>query len=563
MLSQSVVDEIDVVFFSRLPCPESSNGQAALLPSLIIIWLFGGSLSAVNVGALALTARRVAERKNEEAGAVLANASWFCLLAGAVLSVVGWVLLPWILGFLIQAPAVLAVAVSYSRWRILGVISMGMTMAIKGFFDGIGRTHVHLVAAIVMNVINVVLCYVFIFGHLGAPRLGVTGAGVSGFLATWVGLAIMILYAAQLRSRFHPGRWSNLSRGVTWDILKLSIPAAVATSVMMVGFGLFSRIVGHLDAADVGVAAGQCGASEAVYSAATTDIVEVLKLTFTACIAFGTATATLVGQSLGKQRPDDAETFGWASVRLGLVLFGVIGLCEGLFFTPQIVDFITRSEAVRDAAMLPMRMMGLATPVMAVALILSEALFGAGNPRFVAVAQLVLIFGILLPLAYVLGVTMHQNLVGIWSAGIVYGVLAALTMSVKFKAGGWKRDFACEARLRLTESKSAPRSLRALYPPSFFPPPMMRFSRSSSLCGASPFAGAAPASFAPAPPPMTIIFSRSSSLGSPSPSFFAPASFAPPPRICASRSASLSLSRSVAPASAALPAAAAPPLSGV
>src|SRR5579871_4807441 len=79
MLSQSVVNEIDVVFFSRLPCPESSNGQAALLPSLILVWLFGGSLSAVNVGTLALTARRVAERKNDEAGAVLANSAWFSL----------------------------------------------------------------------------------------------------------------------------------------------------------------------------------------------------------------------------------------------------------------------------------------------------------------------------------------------------------------------------------------------------------------------------------------------------------------------------------------------------
>ena len=50
MLSQSIVNEIDVVFFSHLPCPESSNGQAALLPSLILVWLFGGSLSALSVG---------------------------------------------------------------------------------------------------------------------------------------------------------------------------------------------------------------------------------------------------------------------------------------------------------------------------------------------------------------------------------------------------------------------------------------------------------------------------------------------------------------------------------
>jgi putative MATE family efflux protein len=441
MLSQSVVNEIDVVFFSRLPCPESSNGQAALLPSLIIVWLFGGSLSAVNVGALALTARRVAERKHEEAGAVLANAAWFCLVGGAVVSVLGWLLLPQILHLMIESPEVRAVALSYSRWRMMGVISMAMTMAIKGFFDGIGRTHVHLVAAIVMNVFNVLLCYCFVFGHFGAPRLGVTGAGVAGFAATWVGLFIMILYAAQLRERFHPARWANLSRKLTWDILKLSVPAAVATAVMMFGFGLFTRIVGRLDAADASAAAtvaGQCGASEAVFGAATTDIVEILKLTFTACIAFGTATATLVGQSLGKQRPGDAERFGWASVRLGLVIFGVVGLCEGVLFTPEIVHFISQSDAVRAAAMVPMRMMGIVTPVIAVALILSEALFGAGNPKFVAAAQLVLIFACLLPLAYFLGIVQKMNLVGIWAAACVYGVLAAATMSTKFKLGGWK-----------------------------------------------------------------------------------------------------------------------------
>jgi putative MATE family efflux protein len=438
MLSQSVVNEIDVVFFSHLPCPESSNGQAALLPSLIIVWLFGGSLSAINVGTLALTARRVAERKNEDAGAVLANSAWFSLVAGAIVSVVGWLLLPRILGLMIESADVRAVALSYSRWRMMGVISMAMTMAIKGFFDGIGRTKVHLVAAIVMNVFNVVSCYCFIFGHWGAPRMGVTGAGVSGFLSTWIGLLIMVLYAAQLRRTFLPARWSNLSKSLTWDLLKLSIPAAVSTAVMMFGFGLFTRIVGKLDAADTGAVPGQCGASEAVFGAATTDIVEILKLTFTACIAFGTATATLVGQSLGAKRPDDAEKFGWASVRLGLAIFGVVGVCEGLLFTPQIVHFISQSAAVRDAAMLPMRMMGIVTPVLAVALILTEALFGAGNPRFVALAQLVLIFGCLLPLAYYLGIVERMNLVGIWTAACVYGALAAATMSAKFRQGAWK-----------------------------------------------------------------------------------------------------------------------------
>src|SRR6185369_17746205 len=58
MLTQSIVNEVDIVFLARLPSPESSNAQAALLPSLIILWLFGGSISAISVGTQAFTARR-------------------------------------------------------------------------------------------------------------------------------------------------------------------------------------------------------------------------------------------------------------------------------------------------------------------------------------------------------------------------------------------------------------------------------------------------------------------------------------------------------------------------
>jgi len=48
-------------------------------------------------------------------------------------------------------PEVLATATAYARWRLLGIISMATTMAVKSFFDGIGKTYVHLVAALIMK----------------------------------------------------------------------------------------------------------------------------------------------------------------------------------------------------------------------------------------------------------------------------------------------------------------------------------------------------------------------------------------------------------------------------
>lgn len=443
MLTQSIVNEVDIVFFARLPCPESSNAQAALLPSLIVLWLFGGSLSAISVGTQAFTARRFAEDKHGDAGAVLANAAFFALVAGVVFSALGYLAMPHILGLILKkSPGAYAAALAYLKWRLLGVTSMATTFAFKAFFDGIGKTHVHLVSAVVMNVLNVVLCYLLIFGNpaLHLPRMGIAGAGVAGFVSTYVGLFIMVGFALlpSYRRRFHPFSPKKLELGLTWSIVRLAIPSGIATIVGMVGFGLFSFIANRLDVIHpAGVAAGACGVGEPVNGAATTVIVGVLKLTITACLAFGTSTATLVAQSLGERQPDKAERFGWVSVRLGLLIFGAIGLLEALF-APQVLSFATHSEMVQQAALHPLRLMGICTPMLAVGMIVTQALFGAGNTRFVAVAEFVLHFGCLVPLAWLLGIKLDLGLIGVWTAGVIYMAALSGVMSWKFRKGEWK-----------------------------------------------------------------------------------------------------------------------------
>src|SRR5690348_10978793 len=102
MLTQSVVNQVDIIFFAHLPCPEASNGQAALLPSLILLWVFGGSLSAVSVGTQAYTARRFAERRHTDAGAVLVNAVSFAAVAGVAFTVIGYLVVPLVLRALVE-----------------------------------------------------------------------------------------------------------------------------------------------------------------------------------------------------------------------------------------------------------------------------------------------------------------------------------------------------------------------------------------------------------------------------------------------------------------------------
>jgi MATE family multidrug resistance protein len=442
MLAQSFVNEVDLVFFAHLPQPESSNAQAALVPSLIVLWLFGGSLSAVSVGTQAFTARRFAEKKFEDAGAVLANAVLFALTAGVVFSALGYLAMPHILGAILKGGGAYDAAVSYSRWRLLGVTSMATTFAFKAFFDGIGKTHVHLVASVAMNVLNVVLCLVLIFGNaaLGVPRMGMAGAGVAGFISTYVGLAIMVGYALhpEYKSVFRPFSAKKLDRGLTWSILKLSIPSAIATIVGMAGFYLFTLIANRLDVIHLGASVTASVASfEPVNGAATSVIIEILKFAITACLAFGTSTATLVAQSIGEKAPDKAENFGWVSVKLGLLIFGAVGLFE-VIWAPQLLSFVTHSELVQRAALNPLRLMGLCTPLLAVGMIVTQALFGAGNTRFVAIAEFVLHFTCLVPLAWLLGIELDLGLMGVWGAALIYVLLLAGIMTFKFRSGDWK-----------------------------------------------------------------------------------------------------------------------------
>ena len=146
---------------------------------------------------------------------------------------------------------------AYLSYRLFGVTSMAATFAFKAFFDGIGRTHVHLVSAVVMNALNIALCWVFIFGNAGAPAMGAAGAGLAGVVSTYVGLAIMVAYALlpEFR-RYEPFAWRRVSRSTISDILKLSVPSAVATIAVMSGFGLFVAIVSKLDAEIVALEPG-------------------------------------------------------------------------------------------------------------------------------------------------------------------------------------------------------------------------------------------------------------------------------------------------------------------
>jgi putative MATE family efflux protein len=433
LLTQTGVNLVDTWFIGMLPEPERSQGQAMLSFSLALLWAVGGFLSAISVGTQAMVARREGRGDPKSSGLVLANALVLAALSSFAVMFVAQAFIPLAFSLVSRDPGYVAIGSAYTHWRFVGLTSMVMTAAYKAFYDGTGRTYVHFVASIVMNLVNVVMCWLLIFGRMGAPRMGVEGAGIAAAVSSWIGLAVMLLWSLmpRERARYRVYRRRVLNVPAMWQLARLSVPSGVATTVVMTGFILFIGIVGMFDHNDV------LTPGESVYGAATTIIINVLSLTFFSCLAFGVATATLVSRSLGERRPDRAEQYAWSSVKLGCMMFAVVGALEVLY--PDVcIAFFNDSQRVIAVGTPSMRLMGACGPLIAAGMILTQALFGAGNPRFVMLVELALHFGVLLPLAYWFGVVLQGRLLGVWSAAAIYIVLLTAIMVAKFRSGTWK-----------------------------------------------------------------------------------------------------------------------------
>lgn len=433
-VTQTAINIVDTWFIGQLEEPERSGGQAMLSFSLMVLWAVGGFLSAISVGTQALVGRRIGAEDPRAAGGVLANAIVLATVASFVASVLGWLAIPSVFAWASTDPEYVRLGTDYTRWRYVGVVSMVVTAAYKAFYDGTGRTYIHFAAAVVMNIVNAALCYALIFGNWGAPTMGVSGAGVAAAISSWVGLFVMVVFSLRASDRvaYLPYRADVLSRSVMGQLAKLSVPSGFATMVVMTGFMLFIRIVQGFDSAHV-----DAGGAASIYGAATTIIINVLSLTFFPCMAFGVATATLVSQSLGAKDPESAERYAWASVKIAVMAFGVLGFLEGLF--PEwCIALFNNSPEVIEAGRGSMRLMGLCSPIIAGGMILTQALFGAGNPSFVMKVELVLHFGVLIPAAYLFGVTFTGGLLGVWLGAAVYVVMLTGLMAWKFRQGTWK-----------------------------------------------------------------------------------------------------------------------------
>jgi Na+-driven multidrug efflux pump len=153
--------------------------------------------------------------------------------------------------------------------------------------------------------------------------------------------------------------------------------------------------------------------------------------------AMGAAATTLVGQNMGAERYGRAEASGWEAVKLGMMAMGALGVLFILVPAP-IMSIYTDDLEVIQVGVTILRILGIAQIFNAIGTVLSPALIGAGDMRFILGVEIGNTCFLYLPLAWLLGVHLGFGIIGAWSAEVIYLLLYALMMTIRFRGGSWK-----------------------------------------------------------------------------------------------------------------------------
>jgi MATE family, multidrug efflux pump len=419
MLTFTLLSIVDTAMLGRLGAlPLAASGVAGVLFFAVVF-----PLSSMSVGTQTLVARRFGEGNASQCGQILTTGLTVCLILGIPLVIAA----PWLARLFAPMssndPQVVEAGAIYLHYRFLGAPFMMINSVSGGFFAGIGRTKHQMVGSIIITAVNIVLDYVLIFGHAGFPAMGIQGAAIASSIALGAGTIYYLIVPSLLAYRSRYGVFSRPLFAIKWlrPMVRISSPILAQRVLSNGAWAVFFTLIARIGTIEL---------------AATNVMRSIFHLSIMAAVGLGTASAALLGQNLGADKPERAESLAWESVKLATYVMIAVGI---LFVAAPgfVYRIYTNDLAVIAAGRLPLMLLGPVQVVAGAALVLSQSLQGAGNTRYVMIVE-ILCVAMYLPTVYFLGLRTSLGLVGAWIGEYIYWLVLAATMVWKFRTGSWK-----------------------------------------------------------------------------------------------------------------------------
>jgi MATE family multidrug resistance protein len=419
--AQMVVSVVETAMVGRLE--NTSVVLAAMGLGMLATWAITSVFSSLSTGTHVLVARRTGETDFHGAGSVLNNSLLLALVLGFLFGAPGYFFSYNVINFFSSDPAVALAGTGYMQWRFVGLLFFLFVVSYRGFFNGIGDTHVFMYSAIIINVTNIALNYVLIFGAFGVPAMGLTGAGASNAIANAVGCLYFlgVTFLRRYRTTYRYFSRFRISPDLLRQIVRISAPVSFQNILILLGFLVFVSITGVIGTT-------QQAASQVVITA--------LFMSFLPCFGFGVGAQTLVGQSLGKGKRQLARRFGLEAGRLATYFTIFLGALF-ILVPDLVIIMITTNREVTEIARPILRIAGAAQIFYALGIVLAHALQAAGATVYVMVIEVLTHWVIFLPLCWLLGVRLGFGLPGAWFALPIYIISYSLLIYRKYRSDSW------------------------------------------------------------------------------------------------------------------------------
>ncbi|MCG6837568.1 MATE family efflux transporter (plasmid) [Fusobacterium vincentii] len=332
-----------------------------------IIYSFFNIIIAVGVStALTSLVSRAIGSKDYKKAEIIANAG---IKIAVVLAFIFFSLLFFIpdkiLNLAGATKEMLPLATRYAKISSFSFFLLTLSSTINGVFRGVKDTKTSLYVAGSINIVNLFLDYVLIFGNLGFPEWGITGAAVATVAGNFIG--ILLQWSRLKKLPFKISFFSCVSKKDIWEIIRFAIPSGLQEA----NFSL-SRLLGLTFILSLGTAAFAANQIGIAIEAIST------------MPGWGVAIActALVGHSIGENKPDKSQEYTLYSTIIASIFMGILACF--FFFIPKtlISFFINKQEidVIRIGAIC-LQVAAFEQIPIAIVTVLGSYFKGIGNPK--------------------------------------------------------------------------------------------------------------------------------------------------------------------------------------
>jgi len=418
LVMESTFGLVDIYFVGKLGPPAIAT--VGLTGSLIILEF--AIVMGLSMGTTATVARRIGEGDSDAAGL----AAWQAILAGLIgavpVSIAGFILAPDMLRWMGATEAIEA-GYLYTAVLFLGSPTIFLIFLNNAIFRGAGNAVEAMRALWLANLLNIVLDPLLIFGIGPFPELGLMGAAIATTIGRGVGVIYQLAILSSGKTRVRMTRASMHWHGPTfWNLLRVSVTGMVQFFVATAAWLGLTRIISLF--------------GETVLAGYTLSL-RLIHVAILPSWGVSNATATLVGQNLGAERPERAER---AVLLTGLLNFSMLsGIALGFWaFAEPLVGAFTSDGAVMATGTQSLKILSTGYIFAGFSMVFGQAFNGAGDTATPAWVNFLCYWCWQLPLGYTLARPLGIGVEGVYAAVVISGATWAVVGYILFRRGKWK-----------------------------------------------------------------------------------------------------------------------------